>query len=60
MKTIVCPNCDGHGYTIEIEAECCWNADYIERYGSCCGVPNPIQVQKECRLCDYGTIEVEE
>lgn len=48
-----CEICKGDGYTIEVEAECCWNTGYIEEYGGCCGIPNPIQVQKECK-CNKG------
>ena len=47
----VCPICGGYGYTIEIEAECCGD---FKDFG-CCGVPNPIQVQAECK-CDNGKI----
>jgi len=45
----ICGNCDGFGYTIEIEAICCGN---YKDYG-CCGIPEPIQVQVECS-CDKG------
>ena len=56
---VICSACEGNGYTIEVEAECCWDADYIERYGSCCGIPNPVQVQVECRKCDNGYVRSE-
>ena len=51
IASVICSLCDGQGWTIEIEAECC--GDYRE-YG-CCGVPNPVQVQVECK-CDKGFV----
>lgn len=42
-----CNICNGNGYTIEIEAECCGNL----QEGYCCGVPDAIQVQRRC-LCN--------
>ena len=50
----ICSACGGYGYTIEIEAECCGN---YKKYG-CCGVPNPVQVQVECK-CDRGYVQSE-
>lgn len=47
----ICKNCDGYGYTIEVEAECCRRSNY-----ECCGIPNPIQVQKQC-YCSIITIK---
>lgn len=49
--TVICSVCGGYGYTIEIEAECCGN---YKEYG-CCGVPNPVEVQVECK-CDKGFV----
>ena len=46
---VMCGACEGAG--VLIERECCWNADYIQKYGCCCDVPNPVQVQ--CNYC-YG------
>ena len=51
---VICSACGGYGYTIEIEAECCGN---YKHYG-CCGVPNPVQVQVECK-CDNGYVRSE-
>ncbi len=51
---VICSACGGYGYTIEIEAECCGN---YKEYG-CCGVPNPVQVQVECK-CDKGYVRSE-
>lgn len=42
-EKIICGNCGGYGYTVEVEAECCGNGST-----ECCGIPNPIQVQKQC------------
>lgn len=50
----ICPHCEGYGYTIEVEAQCCGN---YKEYG-CCGVPEPVQVQVECK-CDRGYIPLE-
>jgi hypothetical protein len=50
----ICSACGGYGYTIEVEAECCGN---YKEYG-CCGVPNPVQVQVECK-CDKGYVRSE-
>jgi hypothetical protein len=47
-KKEVCELCDGEGYLIEVEAECCLN---YTQYG-CCGIPSPIQVQVPCK-CYY-------
>lgn len=47
-----CNYCSGNGYIVDIEAECCRNGEY-----ECCGIPNPIQVQRQC-LCNNGSIEV--
>ena len=54
-KDNICPHCEGNGYTIEIEGQCCWNTDYIQEYGCCCGIPDPIQVQVPCN-CVNGFI----
>lgn len=54
-ESIICPICDGHGYTVEVQAQCCGN---YKEYG-CCGIPNPIQVQVECK-CDKGNIPQKE
>jgi len=51
---VICSACGGYGYTIEIEAECCGN---YKKYG-CCGVPNPVQVQVQCK-CDNGYVRSE-
>jgi len=48
---VMCSVCEGHGWTIEIEANCCGN---YKDYG-CCGVPEPVQVQVECK-CDRGFV----
>jgi hypothetical protein len=48
---VICSACGGYGYTIEVEAECCGN---YKKYG-CCGVPNPVQVQVQCK-CDNGYV----
>jgi hypothetical protein len=50
---VVCSLCDGNGYTIEVEAECCRN---FNDYG-CCGVPDPVQVQKQC-YCSGGELPI--
>jgi len=44
-----CNICNGNGFTIEVEAECCNCPTDI---GECCNVPNPIQVQKQCCCVD--------
>jgi hypothetical protein len=54
VGAIICSACGGYGYTIEIEANCCGN---YKEYG-CCGVPNPVQVQVECK-CDRGYVRSE-
>jgi len=54
QAAVICSACGGYGYTIEIEAECCGN---YKEYG-CCGVPNPVQVQVECK-CDRGYVRSE-
>ena len=51
LGAVICSACGGYGYTIEIEAECCGN---YKEYG-CCGVPNPVQVQVQCK-CDNGYV----
>ena len=51
-ESFYCQICGGQGYTIEIEAECCGNGQ-----NECCGVPNPIQVQKQC-ICWQGTNKI--
>jgi hypothetical protein len=51
---VICSACGGYGYTIEVEAECCGN---YKEYG-CCGVPNPVQVQVQCK-CDNGYVRSE-
>ena len=51
---VICPVCGGYGYTIEIEAECCGNYKEYE----CCGIPNPVQVQVQCK-CDNGYVRSE-
>jgi len=52
----LCPNCEGYGYTIEVEAECCRKGE-----NECCGIPDPVQVQKQCPYCDAnGLVEIEE
>lgn len=55
IKQITCPDCNGYGYTIEVRATCCGNL----QHGSCCGVPDPEQYQKEC-YCENGMILIEE
>jgi hypothetical protein len=45
----ICENCNGDGYTIEVEAECCRRSDY-----QCCGIPVPVEVQKQC-YCSGNT-----
>lgn len=45
-----CHICGGDGYTIEVEATCC-----MRQGNECCGIPDPIQVQREC-FCDKGII----
>ena len=50
---VMCSLCDGNGYTIEVEAECCRN---FNDYG-CCGVPDPVQVQKQC-YCSGGELPI--
>ena len=47
----ICNNCNGDGYTIEVEAECC-----MQRNDYCCGIPIPIQVQRGC-YCNNTTTE---
>ena len=54
IGVVICSACGGYGYTIEIEAECCGN---YKEYG-CCGVPNPVQVQVQCK-CDNGYVRSE-
>ena len=49
----ICENCNGDGYTIEVEAECC-----MQRNDYCCGIPNPIQVQKGCYCNGISTKEL--
>lgn len=44
---VMCSVCEGTG--VLTEPDCCWNVDYIQKYGCCCGVPNPVQVQ--CKYC---------
>lgn len=56
MKQTTCPDCQGYGYTIEVRATCCGN---VNEFGSCCGVPDPEQYQKQCH-CDRGLILIEE
>lgn len=51
IGAFICIACGGYGYTIEIESECCGN---YKEYG-CCGVPNPVQVQVQCK-CDNGFV----
>ena len=48
---VICSLCDGQGWVVEIEANCCGN---YKDYG-CCGIPEPIQVQVECK-CDRGFV----
>ena len=47
VGAVMCSVCEGTGTLTE--PDCCWNVDYIQKYGSCCGNPNPIQVQ--CKYC---------
>jgi hypothetical protein len=54
----ICDNCEGHGWTIEIdiESECCGN--FIEPF-VCCNNPSQkqIQVQSKCEKCvGYGLV----
>ena len=49
----ICENCNGDGYTIEIEAECCRRSEY-----ECCGIPDPVQVQKQCYCSVITTKEL--
>lgn len=44
---VMCSVCEGTG--ILTEPDCCWDVDYIQKHGCCCGVPNPVQVQ--CKYC---------
>jgi len=53
-QDIICKNCGGQGYTVDVEAGCCNSPD---EHGNCCGFPQPIQVQKQC-VCYYGHIEI--
>jgi len=54
-KYVTCPYCNGDGFTIEVEAECC---NCPTDRGECCNVPNPIQVQKQC-CCENGKVKQE-
>lgn len=47
---VICEACGGHGYNIEVVAECCGN---YKDYG-CCGIPNQAQIQVKCGNCDNG------
>ena len=49
----ICENCNGDGYTIEVEAECCRRSNY-----ECCGCPDPVQVQKQCYCSVINTQEL--
>ena len=48
----ICPNCEGNGYTIEVEAQCCGN---LSVFGECCNNPDAVQVQVACS-CDMGYV----
>jgi hypothetical protein len=48
-NNVVCPKCQGNGYTIEVEAECCFRPN---ENGTCCGNPDPVQVQVKCQCSD--------
>ena len=47
QNNVVCKYCDGYG--VLIERECCWDAAHIRKYGCCCGIPNPVELQ--CNYC---------
>lgn len=51
---VICSLCEGQGYTIEVQAECCGN---ISENGYCCNMPSPTQVQKQC-YCDGGNLPI--
>jgi len=53
----ICKNCEGNGYTIEIESECCMNCNID---GSCCNIPKQIQVQVQCECIskESGAVEL--
>jgi len=55
IKEVTCPDCGGYGYVVDIISKCCGNAN---EYGSCCGIPEPEQFQREC-YCDNGKIIIE-
>lgn len=48
MSELECPNCQGEGYTVE--PVCCghYNRDSDGNPSSCCGIPDPEQVQCNC------------
>jgi hypothetical protein len=55
---IKCPCCEGDGFTIDIEIECCWSPIFT---GECCGRGIQKQVQKGCEYCNCsGFIELTE
>ena len=51
---VICSLCDGQGWVVEVEANCCGS---YKDYG-CCGVPEPIQVQVKCK-CDRGFVPLD-
>lgn len=49
----ICQKCNGDGYTVEVEAECC-----RQRNDYCCGIPIPIQIQRGCYCNNTTTKEL--
>jgi hypothetical protein len=54
IQNVICNLCEGKGWVVKIEANCCGN---YKDYG-CCGIPEPIQVQVECE-CDRGFVPLD-
>lgn len=48
----VCERCNGAGYTVEVEPECCGNYEP----NGCCNNPHPKQVQAICECAAPITI----
>jgi hypothetical protein len=50
-----CPECDGNGWVVGSDIDCCGQSDW-ECGGRGCVGPEQIQVQEQCAQCGGGGI----